>query len=376
MAESARVDDRRKLTRNRIFQYIYESKMPITKQMIAQDLGFSLPTINKNIAEFLEKGVIRPGEFQESSGGRRPLGYVVNNSAFFAVGASVSAHHIRFLAQDLSQNEIAYLSLRRTFEDGESLGNLICTELKKFMKANQLDDTKLIGVGITVPGVVDRNDGTLIFSPTLHIRNLNLQEVTDSIPYPCHVENDSTSAGFTEWSMSEDRQRNMAYLHWGIGVGGTISIGGNFYEGDNFRSGEFGHMCIVPNGRPCSCGKRGCLEAYISESRMSSDLDISLEEFFEGLAQGNTAYKEIWDGILEYLAQAICNIRMVVDCDIVIGGSVSGQLGPYLDRLKELLEEKNPFENNSDFLRLGKLLKNDDLTGGARYFIRDFIEKI
>ena len=101
----------------------------------------------------------------------------------------------------------------------------------------------------------------------------------------------------------------MAYLFLENGVGGAAFLGGTPYEGLNGRSGEFGHMCIEPDGLKCRCGKRGCLEAYCSTSRISNDLGITLDTFFEELENKNAEYEKLWEDVLRHLAVGINNIH-------------------------------------------------------------------
>ena len=102
------VTERRRLTRNSIYNLIYESETPPSKQEIAQQLKLSLPTVHQNITELLNAGLIRVGQVQKSTGGRRPVGYCVVSDLKFAVGISITADKLRFLASDLKQEELAY----------------------------------------------------------------------------------------------------------------------------------------------------------------------------------------------------------------------------------------------------------------------------
>ena len=90
----------------------------------------------------------------------------------------------------------------------------------------------------------------------------------------------------------------MAYVSLESGIGGSVLIGGSPYHGTNQRSCEFGHMCVVPGGLPCSCGKHGCLEAYCSSDRVSKGLGVSLTDFFDALEHNDPEYSLIWSDLL------------------------------------------------------------------------------
>ncbi len=372
------ITERRRQTRNKMYRYIFDSDTPVSKQQIANALGYSLPTVHQNVAELLEGELIQPGEILKSTGGRPAVGYTINSKLKFAIGISLSVNHIRILASDLKQNEIAYKRVARKYNGGNTIGTEVAEELNRFLKENELDSNRLLGVGITVPGVIDRASDRITLSPTLNSKDIALSTIRAAVPYPIFIENDSTSGGSAEWLSlpMKDRENDFIYLFLENGIGGAIFIGGKPYDGRNNRSAEFGHMTIVPNGRKCNCGKRGCLEAYCGVFRFSRDLGITVEEFFEELDRGNQEYSELWEDVLEHLAIGINNLRMAYDCDIILGGYVSLYLEKYLDHLKELVAERNTFDDRPDFIKLGKYPLKAGMMGVAWHFTDEFISGI
>ena len=116
------ITERRRLTRNSIYQLIFRSKEPVSKQEIANSLGYSLPTVHQNISELMDAGLICVGTVKQSTGGRPPVGYEICPDVKFSVGASITANHLRFLACNLKQEEIAYRSINVTNFDVETVG--------------------------------------------------------------------------------------------------------------------------------------------------------------------------------------------------------------------------------------------------------------
>ena len=370
--------ERRRLTRNNMYKLIYDSPTPVSKQQIATAMEFSLPTVHQNIAELLEAGLIRPGEIQKSTGGRPAVGYTIEEKIRFSVGIAVSATQLRFLLTDIRQNELGFRQMDLSVKDGKDLAEVINRELEAFLEDAGIDKDKILGIGITFPGVIDSVNDTVIFSPTLKMRDLSLKELREAFSYPVFIENDSTSGGSAEWlglSMNE-KDQDFVYLFLENGVGGTVFIDGKPYLGATGRSGEFGHMCIVPGGKLCNCGKRGCLEAYVSAFRYTRDLKISAEDFFRELREGNEEYRKLWEEVLDYLAIGIGNLRMAFDCNVILGGYVSRFMPMYLDELKNRVKERSPFENTADYIKLGKYPNKAGMMGVAWHFVREFIESI
>lgn len=371
------ITERRRLTRNNIYNYIYMAKKPPSKQEIAQELCLSLPTVYQNIKELLDAKLIQVGQVHESTGGRRPVGYTVVGDIKFAVGLSITASKLHFLALDLKQSELAHEQIPIRSLKSDDIAGLISDELETFLDKYQLDRRRLLGVGITVPGVLDEEKDEVKLSPTLRMRHISLNMIRQPIPYPTYIENDGTSGGFTEWFELRNTVRNdFAYLSLDYGVGGTVFINGAQYFGRNKRSGEFGHMCVEPNGLLCNCGKKGCLEAYCSTLRVSTNIGITLDEFFEGVQKENPEYKILWNDVLEHLAIGINNIHMGLDCDIILGGVLSQYLEPYMPELTRKIKEKDTFEDNTEYVKLCHYPYRADTIGVALHYINEYIENI
>lgn len=372
------ITERRRQTRNKMYRYIYNSESPVSKQQLASAMGYSLPTVHQNIAELLSAGLIRPGEIQKSTGGRPAVGYSVEDRIRYSVGISVSSANLRILVTDILQNELAYKNVKiRTFEENR-IGRQIADELETFLEEQKIPADKILGVGLTFPGVIDRERDTIVLSPTLRMKNISLSAVREPIPFPVFIENDSTSGGEAEWLglSQEERSEDFVYLFLENGIGGAVFINGRPFLGSGGRSGEFGHMCLQPDGRLCNCGKNGCLEAYCSAYRFTRDLGITTEEFFTGLEEGSTEYRALWEEVLDYLAIAVNNLRMAFDCNVILGGFVSGYIEPYLTVLREKAAALNPFETDGSYIRLGHYPTKAGMMGVAWHFTKQFIDEI
>jgi predicted NBD/HSP70 family sugar kinase len=370
------ITERRRQTRNNIYQYMFFSDTPHSKQEIASDLSLSLPTVHQNLAELIEAGLVRRDGTQQSTGGRRAMRLTIAENAHFAVGVSITENGLRFLAANLRMQEIAYKRTQRlTINEIDDLGRLLADELEKFLDEYGLNRSKLLGVGIAIPAVIDSERNEISLAPTLHLKDISLDKITQYLPYPYYVSNDATSGGYAEW-FTQTAQDCMAYLFLEIGVGGAVLLNGAPYEGENRRSGEFGHMCVEPGGLACQCGKSGCLEAYCSTARISDDLGITLEDFFEGLELQNPTYQALWQDVMHHLAIGINNIRMALDCDVVLGGFLSQYIEPYLPELRRLAASLNTFESSADYIKLCHYPKRASMLGVALHFIRDFLENI
>jgi predicted NBD/HSP70 family sugar kinase len=372
---SASTAELRRQNRNRIYQYLYHASFPVTKQAIANALSLSLPTITQNFRDLMDVGLIRWGHSLDSTGGRKPKTIEIIDDARIAIGIEITLDMLRLVVVDLRGNHLVHTVVPCRFSNTDSYFSLLNTKIEQLIQKNQIDCSKLLGIGIALPGILEVDSGVIELAPSLNIHKMTAETLTKYISYPVRVENDATSGGRAEtWSSSDQEMR--AYISIGEGVGGCIMIGRIPYLGKNGRSGEFGHMRIVPDGRPCLCGQRGCFEAYCSTTRLSHDFECSLDSFFHHLKGGAPEYITAWESYLDYLALGLNNIRMMLDCDIVLGGLLSQYLGTYLSPLNTRLRDLNSFESAHHYLSLSRLGAYSNATGAALAFIHDFIEQI
>jgi len=126
-------------------------------------------------------------------------------------------------------------------------------------------------IGIGSAGWIDAKRATVLFAPNLAWRHEPLRdEVARHVPVPVVVENDANAAAWAEfqYGAAADATDSMAMFTVGTGIGGALVLGGELVRGAHGIAGELGHTTAVPDGHPCGCGKRGCIEQYASGSAL------------------------------------------------------------------------------------------------------------
>ncbi len=365
----------RKQNRNRVFRIIYEADAPMTKQEISQKLQMSLPTVTQNLKELLEEQVLTYAGTEESTGGRKARLIALNKNTYFSVGIELSPKHIRFIAINLKAEELAFECVECPFRNTLEYRKTYAEKLELFLDHFGLSRKRLLGVGITLPGVINEQEGMVEIAPVLQLRQMKLSLLTEVIPYSTFVQNDASAGGVAEW-WNYDGPAAMAYVFLGKGVGGALMLDGKPFVGIHQRSAEFGHMCIETNGKKCHCGRNGCFEAYCSISCIGDDLGISLADFFQRLEEKDPWIEQIWDGYIDHLAIAIHNIHIILDCEIVIGGSLTPYLSKYMPLLRSRLREKTFFPDEERYLHLGRCSDKANCIGVALHFIDAFLKQI
>lgn len=386
------------INKNRIYRLIYESG-EISRQEIVQQLSLSLPTVNQNLKELQEEMLIRyTGSFQ-STGGRKAQVIVPITDAKVAVGIDIRKHNIKVLLIDLRGKILDYEKYSKSFEATVEYGKYLNYLAENIIKHNGISEAKVLGVGIAIPGIFSQGAEEIVKAPSLGVQGFSLSCFYKAMKYPCMIDNDANSGAFTElWnniskengkfdsSMEvQSTNRNMAqksvenhrvYISVEKGIGGCIITKDGLYRGLHHRAGEFGHMTIVPGGKPCNCGKRGCLEAYVSVSRLSDDLNCQIEDFFVELENGNTEYADIWEEYLKFLCLGINNIYMMYDSEIILGGLLTQYLQPYMEDIKKRLVAYNAFEETGEYFKLTKYQSKATAVGVALQHVSKFIGEI
>ena len=198
-----------------------------------------------------------------------------------------------------------------------------------------------MGAGVGVPGTVDRKAGTVMYSNNLRWENVPLAEMLGRfLPILIQIANDADCAALGEAVAGTGLgYQNLVMVTLGTGVGGGVIMNHRVVDGS-----ELGHMVIVENGEPCTCGRRGCLEAYASATALVRDAkratgeDMLPEDIFAAASAGNLALKEVVDTYIRRLGVGIVNMINIFRPQIVLlGGGISQQGNALLDPIWEIV---------------------------------------
>lgn len=144
------------------------------------------------------------------------------------------------------------------------------------------------GVGMGVPGIIDSEAGVVIYANNLGFENLSVcAPVSEALGLPVRLTNDANAAALGEARFGGGRNRKSAVmLTLGTGVGGGVIIDGKIFEGNRSAGAELGHQVIVAGGEPCTCGRRGCLEAYTSATALIRETKRAMQAHPESAMWG------------------------------------------------------------------------------------------
>lgn len=375
MAEN-RVTNRevKKQNRNRIYRYIQRNGV-VSNPDIAYALKLSLPTVTQNTRELMEMGLIQEIGELESTGGRKARALSAEANSRMAAGLDITRNHVGFLLTNLKGEVLQYQRLYRPFEKSDVYFQSLNQTMEAFLEESGVCREKFLGIGISVPGIVDYRKREITDSHALDLRALSFQEVERYFSCPCQFLNDANAGAYAEGIQSGEAAP-FFYLSLSNTVGGAVYRDGSLVYGSEFRCGEVGHMTVVPDGLPCYCGKKGCLDSYCTAKVLANRTGGRLEAFFEGLEEGQPELAAAWEQYTDYLALAVNNIRMILGCDIVLGGYVGSYAAGYLEGIRKKAASRNTFLEDGGFVKACRYKVGAAALGAALYVLEGFIENI
>ena len=217
------------------------------------------------------------------------------------------------------------------------------------LEKNGIPMDQCVGAGIGVPGTVDRKAGVVRYSNNIRWEEVHLaDEIGKYLPIPVEIANNADCAALGEAVAGAGKEcSDVVMLTLGTGVGGGIILDGEIYEGRGMGGSELGHMVIVENGEPCTCGRRGCLEAYVSitalkrEAYRAAGKEMDQEEIFALAEQGDLEMKKVVEAYIRRLGLGIVNIVNIFRPQLVLlGGDIPKQGEALLSPLRRIVEEE------------------------------------
>ncbi|MGA8112731.1 MAG: ROK family transcriptional regulator [Actinocatenispora sp.] len=248
----------------------------VSRVELAHLTGLTNQTVSNIVRRLLDAGLVAEAGRAPSRGGKRRTLLTVCPDACFSVGVHLDPDVAVTVLVDLS-GRILTRHRRRlpTHSDPARLVPTLARAVDRVITDARVEPTRVLGLGVAVPGPLDTRHGIVVEPPNLagwHQVALRdaLREATG---LPVVVDNDATAAAVGErWAGGSERTGSFLFVYLGTGIGAGIVYWDRVLRGDSGNAGEFGHTIVVPDGRSCRCGARGCLEAHCSPAAMLADL--------------------------------------------------------------------------------------------------------
>ncbi len=263
--------------------------------------------------------------------------------------------------------KLIYKDSVSTFKErpNEEIIDDMATLCLNVIKKNNLTKDEIISIGIGSPGTCNPKDGIIIKAYNLGFNNLNIGKmIEDKVGIKTFVENDANCAAFGEFQVGAGRAyKSAVVITIGTGLGCGLILNGDVISGSFYGGGEFGHSVLTVNGRQCTCGRKGCWEAYCSataiieetkkqakanpQSKINEIINNNLDNItaktpFDAALLGDEVGKSVVDEFILYLAEGMVNIINGIEPEIIVlGGGVSAQGEVLTKPLIKLVNEKS-----------------------------------
>ena len=382
------------LNRQIILNYIRKSN-EISRVELTEHTKLSPTTVSAITSSLIQEKIVREIGIGESSGGRRPLMLGINPEAKFVLTIVLSREKAECSIVNLNY-EVKYKeSISCDICDSVEAENVLCKAIDLLMKKFPYGTDKICGIGISVPGVVDRKNGKILYSSKLKLRDFDIASaVSRYTDIKCFLFRDTDALILGEYNFGIGKAiRNFIYINIENGVGMSYINSGRLFHPGYGGGLELGHITIDLGGKLCRCGNKGCLGTVVSEIPAVSKLkeyinegynpdiqdinDVKLLDIVELSNSGDKACSLVLEEQAGLLGTAVASVINLFNPELVaIGGPLVKCNWGFLDILRTTVQERalDTYSSsiNIDFAKLGE---DSALVGMANEIIESEVFK-
>jgi predicted NBD/HSP70 family sugar kinase len=345
---------------------------------IAQQTGLTAQTVSVIVRRLIEQGIVEESGYRPSGTGKPRKALRINAAAAYAVGIHFDPHNVSIVVVDMNGQDLA-----RSHQeippgvDPEALIAEAAGTALSLLGDLGIPRERVLGVGAACPGPIDQSQGQ-VTSPRRRDRwsEVPIKRLLERhVGLAVTIDNDANAAAIGErWSGHGRNVSDFAFLYMGTGIGAGLFLSNHIYRGVSLNAGEFGHTVVEPNGPPCYCGNRGCLEAMCSPAAIvkevhaelalgrASKLALTYEEdpalvdhraICLAAAGCDPVALQVIDRVAEYLAGCAVTIANALDLELLIigGRSINHVAEIYRAKMSEFLRSR-PLARRNHIVRV------------------------
>ncbi|MFI5734896.1 ROK family protein [Kribbella sp. NPDC051587] len=323
---------------------------PSTRQELTRHTGLSPATVATLVNEFLAAGVLRIATVERRTVGRPYERLSIDPGRGRIVGVDVAETYVDATVFDLGLGALGHsaITLDEHKNDPAYVVDGIVTATQNALATVTAEPAELIGVGVSMPGQVQPDAGVSVFAPNWQWHDVRIEEMLESrLGISVYVDNPLKAITLAEmWFGVGQVTGNMAVVNLGTGVGAGLAIEGTLIRGATNNAGEWGHTLLQLDGRPCRCGRRGCVEAYLGVHGLEmtlAEIDPDhpalrqplqrgfVDAVAEGLAADDPVLSELARRTAHYLAAALADLVNLLNVPhLTLTGWTSTAIGQWL----------------------------------------------
>jgi len=314
----------KQINRSLILQKIIENKM-ISRADLSKLTALTRATISVQAANLLDDELVVETQLEHYSVGRRPIMLSINREAGFALGIDLDYGAMTFALSDLLGKLISFETVPLKSMDYDDIIQTAAQQIVFFQEQASSSRYGLVSVVVGVHGLVTLEE-EVHFVPRFGWNNVRLKEDLErAAGLSVMIENNANLCSLAERVFEHHDAKNLLGASFSSGIGLGIMMNESFFKGEDGFAGEPGHMIIVPNGKPCSCGNKGCWEQYGSESAFYRELaekkghdHITHDDVRGWLQEKDKTVLEMMDSFIFYLSVGLNNMINLYNPAVVV----------------------------------------------------------
>lgn len=275
--------------RKMMLRFLYEERF-VSAAEVSQKISVSLPTTKTLLDELIAVGAVMTSGIGDSRGGRKPALYSLVAEAFYVVTIGIEHYNAKIAIFNSHNELVTEVRTVQTNLNHPDLAEKLHLVSKELIHEARIDDSKIVAVGVYMPGLVNSVEGI-----NYAIKNGAYQNIGNTLKKrfgkTIYIDNDARMQALGEFIFGKAKDsRNALVINWSWGLGLGMILNGQLYGGSTGFAGEFSHIKLEENGNLCYCGKRGCLETIASSQSILNMAISGIES--ETVSQLTTRFKE------------------------------------------------------------------------------------
>lgn len=359
-------------------------KKPVSRAELARITGLTRAAITFIVDELINDGILIETGTAEADYGRKPVLLDLDPRSCYTVGVYISRDgcHIGIINIKGDVLEKHKVILETSFNADACL-KVIIDNIKKIIADTAFPYEKFLGIGISSPGPVDINSGTILNPPNFNLwHNVNIvQELKKYFQLNICLENNSASLALAEKNYGRGAEfSSFMLLVVDTGIGAGIIMNDNLYHGVGGFGSEVGHTSVDINGIQCSCGNKGCLEVYASIPAVLNNIQKHEQNkqtwnvVVDGALDGSVVCLEAVDTEACYLSAGIVNAMNVLELEaVILTGDINYKPEMLIDRIRQNV---NSLAITRDIHKLqvlnSSIVENSEVISAAAIIIEKF----
>ncbi len=348
---------------------LIRTEKALSRAELSKLTGLSPTAAGTIVSSLMEKEYIHEKGTGQSSGGRKPVLLELKPGSYYSIGLDVDVGGISYMLVDITGRIIDQGVTKLPDSEQERVISTINNCVAELVEGNSIEVSRLLGVGISVPGMVDASTHRVLLAPNLDWEDFDLSgELWKKLKLNVYIENEAmASAIYENWIGSCQQVHNFVCINIKSGIGAGIFAGGKVYRGSGGIAGEIGHIVVDENGPKCGCGNYGCLETFAATGRIVEKArkivrqgvvsslnnlpnadDINFEDVVDAARMGDEAARNLFNEAARYLGIALSNIINTLDPSKIVLGKDFAEYGELvMGTLRGVVDRRSLKRTNS-----------------------------